>query len=207
MAIPASPMGMGDIEQGVFEYHLYTLPETVNLSNGDELILPYIKATDVPVEKKYTYDGAHNSAVQVQISFDNSENNNLGVPLPSGTVRLFGKTDGALLLLGEDLIDHTPKGETLDLNVGTAFDLVGERTQISKERVAESTYRETYRINLRNHKDIAVGIEVVEHFNGTWAIMSSSQPYERVDFNTIKLEVEIPSGEEKEVEYTVEYHY
>ncbi len=207
MAVPASPMGMGDMEQGVFEYHLYTLPGTINLASGDQLIVPYTGASNVPVEKKYTYDGANSSAVQVQIAFDNTVQNNLGIPLPAGAVRLFGETDGALLLLGEDMIAHTAKEETVNLDVGSAFDLVGERTQISREKIAQSTYRETYHITLRNHKDTAVSIDVMEHLSGTWKIMSSSQPYEKVDSNNIKYQVEIPSDGEKEVEYTVEYNY
>lgn len=204
---PMAAMDIAATEQGVFEYHLYTLPGTIDLASGDQLIIPYTSASNVPVEKKYTYDGASNSAVQVQISFDNTAKNNLGIPLPAGAVRLFGETDGALLLLGEDLIDHTAKEETLNLDVGSAFDLVGERTQISREEIAKSTYRETYRITLRNHKDTAVSIDVLEHLNGTWTIMSKSQPYEKIDSNTIKFQIEIPSGGEKEVEYTVEYHY
>jgi hypothetical protein len=207
MAVPASPMGMGENEQAVFEYHLYTLPETVNLVSGDELILPYIRASDVLVEKKYTYDGAYSSAVQVQITFDNSVDNNLGMPLPAGAVRLFGETDGALLLLGEDMITHTAKEETIDLSVGSAFDLVGERTQINREKIAQSTYRETYHITMQNHKDTAVSIEVLEHLSGTWKIMSSTMPYEKVDSNTIKFTIEVPSDQESEVEYTVEYNY
>ena len=217
-------MEMGASEQSAFEYHLYTLTGTLDLLNGDALVVPYAKASAVGVEKTYLYDGANGSGVQVQISFDNSVKNGLGIPLPAGTVRLFGSADGALLFLGEDAIGHTAKDETVNLTVGSSFDLVGERTQVSREKIASSTYRETYRITLRNHKDEDVSIDVREHLNGTWKILNAGvsykkknggmvtfvtikQPYEEVDSNTIEFVVNVPANGESEVEYTVEYNY
>lgn len=204
---PMAMMETGASEQSAFEYHLYTLPGTIDLLNGDALVVPYAKATNVAVNKTYIYDGASSSGVQVQISFDNSVKNDLGIPLPAGTVRLFGSADGAILFLGEDVIDHTAKDETVKLIVGSSFDLVGERTQVSREKIASSTYRETYRITLRNHKDENVTIDVREHLSGTWKITTSSQPYAKVDSNTIEFVVNVPANGESEVKYTVEYNY
>jgi len=206
-AAPMAAMEMGASEQGAFEYHLYTLPGTFDLASGDALVVPYGKATAVAVQKTYIYDGASNPGVQVEVSFDNSVENDLGIPLPAGTVRLFGDADGALLFLGEDAIDHTASDETVNLHVGSAFDLIGERTQVSREKIASSTYRETYRITLRNHKDEDVSIDVREHLNGTWKITTTSQQYKKVDANTIQYLVSVPAGGESEVEYTVEYNY
>ena len=207
-AAPA-PMAMetGASEQSAFEYHLYTLPGTIDLASGDSLVVPYTEGSDISVNKTYLYDGANGSGVQVKISFENSEDEGLGIPLPAGTVRLFGKADGALLFLGEDAIGHTAKDETVNLTVGSAFDIVGERTQLSRVKIATSTYRETYSIILRNHKDEDVSITVREHPNGTWNIVSSSQGYEKIDSNTIDFTLSVPAGGKSEVEYTVEYYY
>jgi len=206
-AAPMAAMEMGASEQGAFEYHLYTLHGTIDLDSGNALVVPYAKANAVAVQKTYIYDGASNPGVQVEVSFDNSVEDGLGIPLPAGTVRLFGKANSALLFLGEDTIDHTASDETVNLRVGSAFDLIGERTQVSREKIASSTYRETYRITLRNHKDEDVSIDVREHLNGTWNITTSSQAYEKVDSNTIQYLVSVPAGGESEVEYTVEYNY
>ena len=205
----AAPMAMetGATEQSAFEYHLYTLPGTIDLDNGVSLVVPYTTASNVKVKRTYIYDGASGSGVQVKVSFDNSAKSGLGIPLPAGTVRLFGNIDGALLFLGEDSIGHTAKDEAVNLHVGSSFDLVGERTQLSRVKIAPSTYREMYRITLRNHKDEDVVIDVREHLNGTWNITTSSQTYEKVDSNTIQYLVSVPAGGESEVEYTVEYNY
>ncbi len=206
-AAPMAAMEMGASEQGAFEYHLYTLPGTIDLASGDALVVPYAKASTVAVQKTYIYDGVSSSGVQVEVSFDNSAKSGLGIPLPAGTVRLFGKANSALLFLGEDAINHTASDETVSLLVGSAFDLIGERTQISREKIASSTYRETYLITLRNHKDEDVSIDVREHLNGTWKITTTSHQYKNVDANTIKYVVGVPADGESEVEYTVEYNY
>ncbi|HDL86636.1 MAG TPA: hypothetical protein ENH11_10005 [Candidatus Acetothermia bacterium] len=204
---PMAAMEPGASVQSAFEYHLYTLPGTIDLANGDSLVVPYAKASTVAVNKTYIYDGARDPGVQVKVSFVNSAKNGLGIPLPAGTVRLFGTADGALLFLGEDTINHTAKDETVNLTVGSAFDLVGERTQVSREKIAPSSYRATYSIVLRNHKDVSVSINVREHLNGTWNITISSQAYEKVDSNTINFTVIVPAGGESKVGYTVEYNY
>ena len=204
---PMAMMETGASEQSAFEYHLYTLPGTIDLADGASLVVPYIAASDVAIESNYVYAGASSSGVEVKVSFKNNTENGIGIPLPSGTVRLFGNADGSLLFLGEDSIGHTAKGETVNLHVGSSFDLVGKRTQLSRVKIAPSTYRETYRIILRNHKDKDVVIDVREHLSGTWNITTSSQPYEKVDSNTIKYLVSVPAGGESKVEYTVEYNY
>ncbi len=71
--------------------------------------------------------------------------------------------DGAALLIGEDTIDHTPKGENVRLYVGDAFDIVGERIQTDFLRPSETSLEEGFRITLRNHKDEAVEVRIVEH--------------------------------------------
>jgi hypothetical protein len=43
--------------------------------------------------------------------------------------------------VGEDAIDHTPRDEEVRLKVGDAFDIVGERTQMSFRQVGERATR------------------------------------------------------------------
>src|SRR5207249_9697591 len=54
------------------------------------------------------------SKVAVMREFKNSEANHLGVPLPKGRIRFYKQDeDKQLEFTGENLIDHTPKDETL----------------------------------------------------------------------------------------------
>jgi len=193
--------------QQAFEYHSYTLTSSLDLPNGASLIVPYTAGTGIPVTKHYTYDGAQAQGVAVSLSFENKEADGLGIPLPAGTVRVFQLGTNGTLFLGEDTIGHTPVDGEVTLGIGSAFDLTGTRTQVSREKVSSTVYRETYKITLKNAKDAAVSIDVLEHPNGTWKVLSSTQPYTQVDANTIRFTLEVPAHGEKDVTYTVEYSY
>ncbi len=205
-----APMALSDTSlaaQPAFEYHSYSLSRTLDLANGASIIVPYTAGAGIPVTKRYTFDGARSAGVEVGLSFRNSRAEGLGIPLPAGTVRLFQNAANGTLFLGEDAIDHTPVDQTVFLTVGAAFDLTGERTQVSREKISSSIYRETNRITLHNAKDQAVTIEVLEHPSGTWKVLSSTQPFTQVDANTIRFVLEVPANGEKDVTYTVEYSY
>jgi len=195
-------------EQAAFEYHVYSLSAPLDLRDGTSFLVPYLASPSVAVEKEYTYDGARASGVSVTLRVANTDSNGLGIPLPAGTVRLFQNDVAGTLFLGQDGIGHTPKDETVSLTAGAAFDLVGERTEASRDQVSASTYRESYRITLRNHKTEAVTIAVVEHLPGSsWRILASSPTYESVDSSTIRFPVTVEAGGSSEVTYTVEYSY
>ena len=195
--------------EAAFEYHVYRVPGKLSIANGRSKLFPYTASASVGVNKTYTYDGAYYDGVRVALEFVNSLANGLGNALPGGVARIFQQqSDGTTLFIGESRIMDTPADEQISLEVGGAFDLVGERIQVSREQVASSTYRESYLITLANHKEEGVLISVVEHPGGSsWEILSSSEGYEKVDSDTICFSVNVPAGEKKEVSYTVEYRY
>lgn len=195
-------------ESAAFEYHVYTLASPVDLPDRASFAIPYTASPAVAAKKTFAYDGAQTDAVRVALEFVNDVASGLGIPLPAGTVRLFQRSEAGTLLLGEDAIGHTPIDEKVSLTVGSAFDLVGERVQVGSERIATSTYRESYRVTLRNHKATGVTIAVLEHPAGSsWEVLTSSMAYERVDARTIRFQVEVPANGEAVVDYTVEYSY
>ncbi|MBL1136551.1 MAG: hypothetical protein HND46_14675, partial [Chloroflexi bacterium] len=131
--------------------------------------------------------------------------------VPAGRVRLFKKdTDGSALLIGEDTVDHTPKGETIQLYVGNAFDLVGERLQTDFQYSGYLQLDESYSIKLRNRKDDQpVEIRVVEHLFrwSEWQILSSTHEYTKTSSSTIEYRVTVNPGEEVQIDYTVHYQW
>jgi hypothetical protein len=212
------------------EYHLYTLQHPTTLHDREEKQVEFIRSLGlkVPSQPRYVYDGARlpedweereyryndpreeKSSTKVAVYRDvlNRKENGLGIPLPTGTVRFYRRdTSGQIEFIGEDVIAHTPAGETLRLRTGNAFDLVAERRQTNHAKVGATLIRESFEIKLRNRSEKAVEILVVEHLyrGGTWEMQESSQKYSKRDANTIEFKVPVPAGDEKEVTYTVEY--
>ena len=191
-------------EKAFFEYHLYTLKDKTTVRDKESKQISLLTASRVPAKKIYVYDGAQNQKkVNVLMEVVNSQANNLGMPLPKGKVRVYKQeADANQHFIGEDLIDHTPKDEKVRLYLGDAFDLVGERKQMTQRQISDREREESYEISLRNHKNLPVTIVVVEHIWGDWKITQSSNKYEKKDATTVEFPIEVPANGEVKVTYT-----
>jgi hypothetical protein len=183
----ATPMA----QESFSEYHLYTLGRKTTINNEQTKQVSMLGGTGVPVTKRFVVDGQEfyyrnvqhpgapiKDVVQVYYQFKNEEKNGLGVPMPSGTVRVYqADSKGGVHFAGEDRIGHTPKDETLKLKIGNAFDVVCERNQTDFRKIAPNVYELEYEIVLRNHKTIPVTVEVNEPIGGTWRMLSSSHEW------------------------------
>lgn len=135
---------------------------------------------------------------------ENSEDNGLGMPLPKGIVRVYKRdADGAQQFIGEDMIDHTPRDETVRIKMGEAFDVVGDRRQMDYTVISGCVSESTWQIDLRNHKDEDVEVMLVEPVGGDWQILSSTHPFEQLDAWTFVLEPSVEARGETQVEYRV----
>ena len=148
--------------------------------------------------------------VGVRIEISNSETNQLGVPLPKGRLRLYraDSKDGRREFTGENQMDHLPKNELLKLEMGNAFDLVGERKRV--DFTVDTTAKkmtESFEIKLRNRKDAPVEIRVVEPLYrcANWKIAVASLPFAKVDANTVEFRAPVPADGETVLTYTVNY--
>ena len=116
--------------------------------------------------------------------------------------------DKALEFVGEDKIDHTPKDEKVRVFLGNAFDIVGERQKTDFKKISDDITEESYQIKLRNHKEEAVEVVVVEHLYAytEWEIRESTFDYEKKDANTIEFKIRLDPDQEVVLNYTVRYY-
>jgi hypothetical protein len=204
------------------------LQRTSTIRNRETKQIEFTNATSTPINKLFVYDGASglrfsgyqitdanygktsDTKVAVKLEFKNSEANKLGIPLPKGTIRVYkADADGGNQFIGEDNIDHTPKDEMIRLNIGNAFDVVGERKQTNFSKISDRVIEETYEIKLRNHKKEAVEVRVVEHLFrwSNWQILKSSLDYSKTDAQTIEFRAKIPPDGESVLNYTIRYSW
>jgi hypothetical protein len=150
----AEPPPKEFVERSLFEYHLYALTAPSTVRDREIKQLRLLKKTGVNAERRYVFTPQmHPSQLLIELTALNEKDNNLGVPLPKGAVRLEERdTDGETALIGRTQIDHTPIKEPLKLIYGTAFDVVGEFKQLGKDN---------YSIRVRNHKSSAVQVRSV----------------------------------------------
>lgn len=203
-------------EEAFFEYHLYTLNRPTTLRNNEQKQVTLLEADRFGLRKRLIYYGAahyyrgsyghveSNRKVGVFLDFENSEENGLGMPLPAGVVRVYKEdSSGAQQFIGEDRIDHTPRDERVRIRMGEAFDVVGDRRQMEWTAVGSCVSESSWQVELRNHKDEAVEVEVVEPVAGDWRILSSTHAATRVDAHTFRFDVKVPARDSVKVEYRV----
>lgn len=196
-------------EKAFFEYHLYTLQRAATIKNYQIKQLALFPTATTPVKKIFEYDGSKNEKkVNVKLEFENTEKNGLGIPVPAGKVRVYkSDEDQSQVFIGEDQIDHTPKDEKIRLYVGDAFDVVGERKQMSYKQLGDRAREETWEVKLRNHKKEDIEVLVTEHLWGDWEIRETSHPYSKKDASTIEMVIPVKKDAEAIVKYTVLYRW
>lgn len=214
-------------EEQFADYHLYTLQRPTNIRNNENKQVSLLEAFKVPVTKRLIIDAMMNyrgyrpgegevgSGImkpQIRIEFKNDKKSNMGMPLPKGSVKVFQRDkSGALQMLGEDNIDHTPRDENVSLVVGRAFDVVAERKRTSftwtdKDRNGNPHgIRETFVIDIRNRKETgSETVTVLERHWGQYKITQSSLPYKQLDSETVEFLVPVAATKSVKLEYTCE---
>jgi hypothetical protein len=203
-------------EEGLFEYHLYTLERPTDLLDNEQKQVSLLEAHDVPVTKKLTVRGQEywyssrqgqvlkNQKVSAFVEFENSEKSELGMPLPKGTLRVYkASQSGALEFVGEDTIDHTPRDEKVHVHLGESFDVVVDQKQIEYRRLSNCAEESVWEVALRNHKDLPEVVDVEEPVSGDYSIESSSQPVTKKDAQTFTFTVPVPARGEVKLSYRI----
>jgi len=206
-------------EESFFEYHLYTLDRKSTIKDNQTKQMTLLDANQVPLKKllifsgqlQYYYYQDQNPSKQkigVFLELENSKKNNLGIPLPKGTIRVYKEDkDRSLQFVGEDSIDHTPKDEKFKIKIGEAFDVVGERIQTDYKRLGRNLFEVAFDVSLRNHKDEDVKVFVEEPIPGDWEMLSKTHPYEKVSAHLIRFEVPVAKDKEEKVKYRIRFKY
>jgi len=215
-------------EKSFFEYHMYTMERPTTIADKETKQLSLLSASDAPVKKEMIYDArgdwfrfwwypgrsdgdpgsgcdtSNYHKVNVVLVLTNSKENHMGMPLPKGRIRVYKLDDtGSQQFVGEDEIDHTPKDEKLKLYVGNAFDVVGDYKRTNYKKIDDRTVEESFEAVIRNHKDKAVDVKVVDHVWSDWTVTEKSHDYTKKDASTIEFPISVPANGEVKITYTI----
>ena len=206
-------------EESFFEYHLYTLDRRTTVKDNQTKQMTLLDANQVPLKKLFIfaghpqyyyqmYQGSQKQKVGVFLELENTKKNNLGIPLPKGTIRVYKEDkDGSLQFIGEDRIDHTPKDEKFKLKIGEAFDVVGERTQTDYKRLGPNLFEVAFEVSLRNHKKEDIKVLVEEPIPGDWEMLSNTHSFEKLSARLIRFDVPVTKDKEAKVKYRIRFRY
>ncbi len=207
-AAPANEMAVENLS----DFYLYTLPRKTDILSNQTKQVNLLSAQFVPVKKSYEFDNSlrpyttelKNVKPQIYLTFDNIKQNNLGIALPKGVVRLY-KSDAQnnMLFVGEDRIKHTGNLETVRLHMGEAFDLSANAKRTSYSKLASNLTESTYEITFKNGGSKNAQVIVYQNFAGTFNILSETVPSQKITANRVQWIIDIPAGGEKLLQYKI----
>lgn len=215
LAAPAPRAKAAMSQESLMDYHLYSVERPTTIADNQTKQLALLSADAIPVRHEYLLTGSdyyyrsrygelgQKLKPAVFISFDN-KGGELGKPLPAGIVRVYAMdSKGAAQFVGEDSISHTAKNETIKLRLGEAFDVTADRKQTAYKKLAETTAETSYRIDLRNAKDEAVTVRVLEPLFGDWEIVQENHRSAKESSSAAAWNISVPAGGSAMLEYTV----
>ena len=216
-------------EQAVGETHVYQLPGRLTIEPGVPVATALFPRSSAPVVQELVVPGVlpwrgwigqepepNRVPVQVWYTITRARKTPFGDrPLPAGTVQLYqADSSGRVQLIGEAANDHTAPGRDLRLQSGDAFDVTAERVQtdFTQEQLppakrglpARQRVTAAYRVTITNAKATAVTVDVREVHFGTWKIVESSVPPEKLSSTEMRFRLSVPAGGEATLTYTVQ---
>ncbi len=221
----SQPLNRDVRQEGLFEYHLFSLERPLTLEDGIAKQVSLFSANNVPFKRTFfiaanSYPLSRNLGkrseklpVQAILSFENKRASGLGLPMPEGDVRVFKRdSKGRLQFIGQDHIPHIAKDEKVRLNIGRAFDIICKRTQTDYKKLAGNTrfnsvYESSYEVTFKNNRNSPASIRYVEPLSGQWEITDENLRHEKRDANTALWTLDIPSKGKKTLKFTVRVRY
>jgi len=216
-------------EEAVGETHVYQLPGRLTIEPSVPVTTALFPRSSAPVVQELIVPGVlpwrgwmgqnpepDRVPVQVWYTIKRAAKTPFGDrPLPAGTVQLYqADSSGRVQLIGEASNDHTAPGRDLRLQSGDAFDITAERVQtdFNQEQIpparkglpVRQRVTAAYRVTITNAKSEAVTVDVREAHFGSWKIIESSVPAEKLSSTESRFRAQVPAGGEATLTYTVQ---
>lgn len=210
MAADASG-GSAPAREQLQAFHLYKLDGKIDLLNNQQKQLPLLNSDSLTVEQIQQLDlyvSAHPQGQRQQIrprvmlQFENSSANGLGIPMPSGAIRVFSPdSSGALQYTGGSNIGNQPRDARVSLQLGQSFDLTANQYQTAFEKTYDGALV-NQRVVLKNTAEKTATVELNSRFQKRWNIEQSSHPYEARG-NAAYWQLNVPANSELELTFQV----
>ena len=188
------------------DFYIFNLGSSLNLKALETIQYPLMSSAIINFEKKYIFENSErdqkDEPLSIEISFENSKENNLELPLPSGVIYLYDEDIfGELNFIGKNNLNALYKGGNAVLDAGKAFDIVGKRRILNFDRQSNSE-ESTISLQILNTSSESIKVKAVEKIVGDWVIKESSSMYIKEDASTIYFPLEIEPNSSELITYT-----
>jgi len=206
MQMQARRLADDSVNNKLGDFYIFKLGNNLNLKSLESVQFPLIPKRIISYEKIYVFSNVErdqkDEPLDIEISFDNSDENNLNLPLPSGIAYLYERSvDNKLNFLAKNNISQLYKGGSASFSAGKAFDIVGKRRILNYDRQS-NVEESTISLQVINSSEKPIKVKVIEKIIGDWVVKQSSSMYIKDDASTIYFPLEIGPNSSQSVTYT-----
>ena len=187
-------------------YHLYTVPFKVDLANNEKTQIKFVFKKNIDIQRQYSVRltnpiylrGENKSSVTQYIKLDS-----LDIALPKGVVRTYSKLNRTNILLGESMIEHTPKDTPIRLNIGKNFDIKVTQTALRRDvtkRIADIDIEYRIKNSSDENKIITLFVPFIRS-NSSKVITREKYVFTKGNLVTFKLKINKNSFKKFKVNY------
>ena len=204
----------GMAAEALSDFYLYTVPNRTTLLSNQTKQVALLSGSDIAVQKTYELENffsVYNDEVkrekpEIYLTFDNKQENKLGIPLPKGVIRLYRQdAGGQTQFVGEDRIDHTADREQVRLKMGKAFNLTADMTRSDYRKLSEDLESATFRVTLKNSGDSPAQVVIRQNFPDHYDLFKQSVIGKTLTSNRTEWTISVPAKGEAELRFGVRW--
>lgn len=216
--------------QQISGYHLYNLPDRTEIKDNQTKQISLLEKNGVKFRKEGRLTSPLYLGGEYEAGFErqhpamyylltNTENDNLGLPLPAGIMRFYENDHTSnLQFIGENSIGHTAKGEKMELNLGSLFNVYANGKIKNVRKVAENKLKQSANdcwnakvirqydvvVNFYNGGNEASEVVFTQNINQDIKIVSESLPGKAKNINEYEWRINIPADGRTNLTFTAE---
>jgi len=207
-------------KEGLSEYFLYTIEGKETIPTGWSKRLLSFDVDEVPVVNLYKYEEERYGLSVVRfLSFKNDKEHELGeTPIPGGMLKVYRNVggEGHLSYTGQSSFKYIPVDEDVELNLGAVANVVVEPKLMDfktenyrfdrRGNVSGWDEVRTFKIEVKNTRDIDVKVEIKRNFNTSyWKLAKSGDfgKFEQADKDTVKFTLTLKPRSKSTFEYVL----
>gem|GEM_PF-6921625 len=191
----------GNLERSI--HGIYKLKEEIEIPHSFTKQILLHAANNVSYSKEYVADWEeYGNTVQIVLLLNNSVENNLGITLPKGSLKLFKEDNGVLQLIKVCYVNSTEKGELMKIPLKEAQNIMFNRRQCSC-KVINGTKIVTYELKLKNLGEKDTNIVVLEHVCEGGEVINATHRFTKTSVGIIEFHVNLKPHQEEVIVYEV----
>jgi len=217
MVANAPAMADNVTEQSFDAHHLYTMGKAVTLGNQESKQLALLSGQGIVArrelivrnEQPYIYSNVMRGQIpeiraDAEMVFKNDTAAKLGLPLPAGTIRVYGMDEqGSPQFMGESAIEHTAVGSEVRVKLGRDFDVPVIREQVTFVRASDTITVSAWKITVKNAKSKPIKVRLIEPMPESWEITRETVPHKSSNAGSMEWVLDVPAKGQTTLEYNV----